>query len=169
MKAKELLRAQFEQMHQFMDMTIGDVSNEVLEKTEQGWTINSIGALYAHTVIAEDMMVNGMGRGGKLILMQDGWSDKLGIKDPKPGQGEDYKEMTIDLPMFREYANAVAKSTDDFLANASEADLSKDVDRPGGKQPYITFLANNGVIHAALHWGEIAALKGVQGLKGLPF
>ena len=169
MKAQELLREQFKQIHQFMEMTVGDVSKEALGKTEEGWTINSIGALYAHTVVAEDMMVNAMGRGGQPIVTQDGWAEKLGIDNPDPRQDEHYKEMQIDLATFSGYAKAVAESTDDFLANASEAELSKEVDGPLGKQPYITFLANIGVTHVAGHWGEIAALKGVQGLKGLPF
>lgn len=164
MKAQELLREQFKQMHQFMEMTIGDVSAEVLKKTDDAWTLNSIGAIYAHTVLSEDTMVNGM-RGAATIVSQDGWAEKLGVKDASPGQ----KEMTIDLALFREYAKAVAESTDDYLANASEEEVSKEVESPMGKQAHLTFLANIGVTHVAGHWGEIAALKGVQGLKGLPF
>ena len=66
-------------------------------------------------------------------------------------------------------AGAVAAATDDFLANATDEELNKEVDSPVGKQPFITFFANIALTHAAGHWGEIAALKGVQGLKGLPF
>ena len=47
--------------------------------------------------------------------------------------------------------------------------MEKEINGPAGKQPLITILANVGVTHGAGHWGEIAALKGVQGLKGLPF
>ena len=77
--------------------------------------------------------------------------------------------MTFDLEVFREYAKAVGTATDEFLASATDEQLEKEIDGPVGKQPYITFLANIGVTHVAGHWGEIAALKGVQGLKGLPF
>ena len=170
MKAQELLRAQFEQAHQFMEMTIGDCSQETLDQKADGWTINSVGALYAHTVLSEDAMVNGMARGTQPLLERDGWAEKLGIDDPKPMQDEHYVDMKINLPAMREFAAAVAKETDEFLANASEEELMKEIDMPGGqKAPAITFLANIGLTHIAGHWGEIAALKGVQGLKGLPF
>ncbi len=169
MEAVELLRSQFEMANQFMEMTIADCSQEVLEEKGEGWTINPIGSLYAHVYVAEDMMVNGLVRGVQPVLMSDGWQEKLGMSDPSPFQPEHYQEMKIDLPTFREYAKAVTKATDEFLASASEADLMRELDGPGGKQPALTFLAVIGLTHVAGHWGEIAALKGVQGLRGLPF
>ncbi len=169
MEAKELLRAQFQTMHQFLDMTIADCSPEVLENKDDAWTINKVGSLYAHVVLAEDMMLNGMGKGGALVLNSDGWAEKLAIENASPRQDEHLAGLTIDLEAFREYAKAVAAATDDFLANATDEQLNKEVDSPGGKQPFITFFANIGLTHIAGHWGEIAALKGVQGLKGLPF
>ncbi len=169
MEARELLRAQFQTMHQFLDMTIADCSPEVLGKKDNGWTINKIGSIYAHVVLAEDMMLSGIGPGGKPVLKSDGWSDKLGIDTASPRQDEHVADLTIDLAMFREYAKAVAAATDDFLANATDEQLNKEVESPMGKHPFITFFANIGLTHVAGHWGEIAALKGVQGLKGLPF
>ena len=169
MKAQELLRAQFEMAHQFMEMTIADCSQETLDKKPDEWTINPVGALYAHTVIAEDAMVNGMARGKQPLLERDGWAEKLGIDGSSPMQDEHYSELKINLPAMREFAAAVAKETDEFLTNASEDELMKEIDALGQKTPAIMFLANIGLTHVAGHWGEIAALKGVQGLKGLPF
>ena len=168
MEAKELLSAQFKTMHQFLDMTIADCTPEILEKKEDQWTINKIGALYAHIVLAEDVML-GMGKGGELVLKRDGWEEKLGVNAASARQDENLAGLTIDLDTFRNYAKAVGAATDDFLANATDEELTKEVDSPVGKQPFITFFANIGLTHVAGHWGEIAALKGVQGLKGLPF
>lgn len=169
MEARVLLHAQFQTIHQLLDMTIADCSPEVLEKREAGWTINKVGSIYAHTFITEDMMVNGMGKGQAPILVSDGWAEKLGIDNPNPYQDEHLANLAIDLDTFREYAKAVAQSTEDFLANATDEQLTREVDGPPGKQPFIAFFSNIGLIHIAGHWGEIAALKGVQGLKGLPF
>ena len=168
MEARELLRAQFQTIHQFMDMTIADCSPEVLEKKDEAWTINKVGSLYAHLVLSEDMML-GMGTGGDPVIKSDGWAEKLGIDDLSPRQDEHLADLTIDLKAFSEYAKAVAAATDDFLANAPDEQLNKEVESPMGKQPFITFFANIGLTHVAGHWGEIAALKGVQGMKGLPF
>ncbi|MCH8160733.1 MAG: DinB family protein [Chloroflexi bacterium] len=169
MEAKELLRDQFKTMHQFMDMTIADCSPEVLEKKEDGWTINKLGSVYAHTVLSEDMMLSGMVDGREPVLKSDGWAEKLGVDAASARQDETLAGLTVDLVAFREYAKAVAAATDDFLANATDQELNKEVDSPVGKQPFITYFANLGLTHIAGHWGEIAALKGVQGLKGLPF
>ena len=169
MEAKELLRDQFKTMHQFMDMTIADCTPEVLEKKEDGWTINKLGSVYAHTVLSEDMMLSGMVDGREPVLKSDGWAEKLGVDAASARQDEALAGLTIDLEAFRAYAKAVAAATDDFLANATDEELNKEVDSPMGKQPFITFFANIGITHVAGHWGEIAALKGVQGLKGLPF
>ena len=155
-------------MHQFLDMTIADCSPEVLEKKDDAWTINKVGSLYAHVVLSEDTMLN-MGKGGELVLKSDGWAEKLGIDDASPRQDEHLADLTIDLEAFCKYAKAVAAATDDFLANATDEQLNKEVDSPVGKRPFIVYLANFGLTHIAGHWGEIAALKGVQGLKGLPF
>ena len=169
MEAKELLRNQFKTLHQFMDMTIADCTPEVLEKTEDEWTINKIGTLYAHVYLGEDMFIQQMGKGEASILQTGDWSEKLGIENAAPRQDEHLAEVGVDLENFRAYAKAVATATDDFLANATDEQLNKEIDGPTGKQPFINFLSNIGVTHVAGHWGEIAALKGVQGLKGLPF
>ena len=169
MEAAELLRSQFEQVHQFMEMTIADCSQEVLDRKDADWTINKIGAIYTHVLIAEDVMVNSFVRGDEPLLIRDGWGEKFGITDPSPMQMEDYSDYKVDLPVLREYAAAVAKETDSFFASATEADLYKEVESPAGKMSALKFLANIGLTHVPGHWGEIAALKGVQGLKGLPF
>ena len=169
MEAKELLRDQFKTMHQFMDMTIADCTPEVLEKTDDAWTINKIGSLYAHAYLGEDTFVQAMAKGEMTILQSDGWAEKLGIENTSPMQNEDTTNLKIDLETFRAYAKAVSAATDDFLANATDEQLNKEVDTPLGKQMFITFFSNIGLTHVAGHWGEIAALKGVQGLKGLPF
>ena len=38
-----------------------------------------------------------------------------------------------------------------------------------GEMTTLQMIANVGVIHVASHWGEIAAIKGFQGLKGMEF
>ncbi len=167
MEAKELLRDQFKATREMLDETIADCTPEVADKTDDAWTINKIGSLYAHVVLSEDMMVGGMGKGGDTVLNTDGWKERLGVSSVAPSVAEELAGMTIDVEVFREYAKAVGAATDEFLTNATDEQLAKEIG--SAKQPLITVLANIGVPHIAEHWGEIAALKGVQGLKGLPF
>ena len=56
------------------------------------------------------------------------------------------------------------------MAGLTPADLERKVDTGFiGEQTIAFVLGNIGVWHVAEHNGEIAALKGAQGLKGLPF
>jgi hypothetical protein len=60
-------------------------------------------------------------------------------------------------------------ATDDFLATASDDALDAEVAAGGGKMPLGRWVGAVGVWHVMSHQGEISAVKGAQGLKGLPF
>jgi hypothetical protein len=57
---------------------------------------------------------------------------------------------------------------DEYIATLTDEELARKVQSIGGEQPIASVLALI-VIHAAGHYGEVAALKGAQGGKGLPF
>lgn len=166
MNAIELLRGQFKASHQFLDMTIADCTEEAANRKDEGWNIKPICTIYAHIAGSEDVMVNTMIRGGEPLLVRDGWGEKLGIANPSLSELD---SVTAPLSAIREYAAAVFKETDDYLSSGPEAELEREIDTPIGKMPAISFLANITATHCPSHLGEIAALKGVQGLKGLPF
>jgi hypothetical protein len=74
------------------------------------------------------------------------------------------------LPSFREYAKAVYAATDAYVAGLGPADLERKVDTGFVGEQTVGFVVGNILVwHVAEHNGEIAALKGAQGLKGLPF
>jgi hypothetical protein len=74
------------------------------------------------------------------------------------------------LPVFREYAKAVYGATDAYIARLSDSGLARKVQTGFiGEQSAAFVISNILGWHIAEHTGEIAALKGVQGLKGLPF
>ena len=78
--------------------------------------------------------------------------------------------MKLNLPAFREYAKAVYGATDAYIAALSDADLERKVHTGFIGEQTVAFVVSNILgWHVAEHNGEIAALKGVQGLKGLPF
>lgn len=167
MNAIELLRGQFKAVHQFLDMTIADCTPAAATRRDEGWNIKPIASIYAHIAASEDFMVNTFVRGVEPLLMRDGWGEKLGI----PGNPtlNNLDDFSAPLSAVREYAAAVFKATDEYLSQAEESELEREIDTPIGKMPAITFLANITATHCPGHMGEIAALKGVQGLKGLPF
>jgi hypothetical protein len=68
----------------------------------------------------------------------------------------------------REYAQAVFANTDANVAALDPASLGNKMQGPFGETTAARMLSL-GVYHLAEHSGEIAALKGIQGQKGLPF
>ena len=169
MDVKTTLQQQMQSLHGTMDAAMSDCSAEVLAGKLAGSTINSVGAVYAHTIFSEDGLVNGLVRGGTPVYFAGGWAPKVGLEMPQGGMEPDWA-VTLPLDIFRQYAAAVGKATSEYLSSATDAELERVVD-PGfaPPMPVRTLFANVLAWHLASHQGEISALKGVQGVNGLVF
>lgn len=167
MDVKTTLREQMQALHGTLEAAIRDCPAEVLAGKLPGATINSIGAIYAHTIFGEDGILNGLVRGDTPVYFAGGWAPKVGLDMPKGGMELDWA-VTLDLDLFRQYAAAVYQATDEYLATVSDDELDRIVD-PGfaPPMPVRSFVANILAWHVATHQGEISALKGVQGFNGL--
>jgi DinB superfamily len=172
MNAQETVRQQLGFWHGTLDSMLKDCSSDTVNKKLPGSTCNSIGVIFAHTVFSEDGIVNGMFEGKPPIYVAQGWEAKTGVPHPGTGPGQDpdwASKVNMDIPKFQEYAKAVYANTDAYLSSLSDADLEKKVQGPIGETTVGWFLTTILATHFPGHAGEIAALKGVQGLKGLPF
>ena len=171
MKVQDVARSQLGFWHGALGGVMGDCG-DALNKQAPNATITSIASVYAHLVWAEDSIVNGMLQGKPMMYQSDGWEAKAAVPYPaggRPAQADWATSTKMDYPKFKEYADAVFANTDSYLANVSDAELEQKVQTPIGEQTIgwaVTTLLGT---HAPQHAGEIAALKGVQGLKGLPF
>lgn len=162
-------RGQFQFTHGALEQIVADLDEKLL--SQASGTLNSPAVIYAHLVTAEDGIVNGMCLGRPPIFDAE-WAEKTGVPlKQSPRLEPDWaKTVHMNLPAFREYAQAVYAATDNAIATMEDAAADKVIDTPfGTKQPMLEFLANLGVTHAWGHMGEIAAIKGAAGLKGLPF
>ncbi len=172
MNAVELLAQQLQQARTFLDGTMADVTDEVAHAAPPG-LLNPIGATYAHLVIGEDGFVNGLLRGQAPLFAAD-WAGKTGLSQPPPdGPGWDQwaREVKADLRQVRDYASAVAGATDVWLRSLAPQDLERKIDLSAfgfGEQTMAWVLSAGVVGHVQSHWGEICALKGLQGGKGFP-
>lgn len=169
MDARDLLRAQFAWVHQLLEGTMSDCSQETADHRGEGWAISPISAVYAHIAMTQDGIVHGLVQGRPTLLESEGWDAKLGLEAAGPRDASSWADKRFDLATVRDYVAAVQAATDTFLAEAADEVLERSMETPMGEQRAIDMLANVGVVHVASHWGEIAALRGVQGEKGLPF
>jgi len=169
---KELLRQQLTGYHDILEQTIGDCGRQTLDHNPAGATITNVGSIYAHTLFAEDSIVHGMLQGKPPLYQTGDWASRTKLAMPKPGEftPEWARSVKLDLPVFQQYAKAVYAATDAYVNGLSDADLDRKVQTGFVGEQTVAFVVSNILgWHAAQHTGEIAALKGVQGLKGLPF
>jgi len=173
MNTGSVLKEQLEGAHAVLEQTMADVSEEQANWAPPG-IANPLGATYAHAVSAEDAVVNGMLRGGATLIASAS-AGKVGLSELPPTEG-DYGEwarrVKVHLPPLKGYAQVVYKSTGEWLASLSAADLERAIDLTGwglGKQSLAWVLGNILIWHIDAHCGEISCLKGLQGAKGYPF
>ena len=167
-----LLKQQIDMSHEVVDGTIADVTAEQCQECPGG-TAHPIGATYAHLTMSEDFIINMIVRGTTPLLMGE-WAGKTGVSEPPPAPGGDVfdwaNRVQVDIPKTREYAKAVYKNTQDYVATLSDDELAREVDVPGfGKNSVSFWVSLAAVVHPANHIGEISAMKGIQGAKGYPF
>jgi hypothetical protein len=179
-----ILKDSFGAARGLLDAVMGDATEAVAHWKPAG-SAHPVGATYAHVVIVSDGFVNGLLREG-VPLFASGFAGRTGVSenppmlDPRAPVQATYHEdlhrwahrVKIDLPVARAYGAAVCDAIDGWLSTLSYADLGKPVDLSGlgiGISTLGWVLHNAVVSHIASHAGEIAAIKGLQGLKGYPF
>jgi uncharacterized damage-inducible protein DinB len=176
MDAITALREQLGIAHWAMESTIDGMTLEQFRWQPSG-TANSIADNYLHTVIGEDESVHGLLQ-GMATLASSSWAGKTGISMSPPGAHGSpewagwVRDVDVDLSALREYAQAVYSATDQYVAGLTEADLDRKIDMTAyglGIQTLNWILFVFVISHVADHMGEIGVVKGLQGLKGLPF
>lgn len=170
MNAQEAVRQQLGFWHGVGGQVLGDCGDALNKKVADA-KIGSIASIYAHVVFSEDAIVNSMFQGKTPLYVEQGWEAKAGVKHPgSPMQTEDWAAgVKMDLPKFQEYAAAVFAQTDAYLAGLSDAEMQRKIQGPVGETTVGWMAVNIIATHYPSHIGEIAALKGVHGAKGLPF
>ena len=173
----QLLRGTLEVAHQTLEATMSDVTDDVANRPAPG-DANPVGSCYAHAVLAEDGIVNGMLK-GRAPLFASSWAGRTGTDRPMPmpglvegDMGEWYKSVKVDLAACREYARAVYAESEAFISSADEDTLGRTVDMSFagmGQLPLPVMFSIFVTGHLNNLCGEISALKGAAGLKGYPF
>ena len=164
MEIKEYLQKQVADAHGLLDAAITDTSNAMANTKTGGEHTNIIATVYAHVIGREDYFVQTTIQ-DKPSLWESGWAERLSINAQL---ARNWTFAIPDLSAFRAYAQAVHAATDAYLKSATPEELDLIVQVFGSERPVANVLMTI-VTHASGHAGEIATLKGMQGVKGLPF
>lgn len=171
----QALLTQMKAAHTALEQTMDDVTNEVAQFMPPG-KANPIAGTYAHIVFSEDMFLHQFLKKTQ-PLCETTFKDTTGASQIQPTDWEKaypqwLKDVKLDVAKFREYAKAVFAASEAYVESLTDADLEKDVDMSAfgmGSRKLYDFIANLITGHTYSIMGEIAALKGIQNLKGYPF
>ncbi|HEV8639210.1 MAG TPA: DinB family protein [Chloroflexota bacterium] len=166
-----VVRGSLSDAHWLLEQVVDGLAEEHLHWVPPG-TANTIAATYAHVVGSEDVFVQEILL-GRTPLGEGEWSGRAGISLRVPRRGADWFEWSrrvrVDVVTARAYAAAVYAASDAYLAGLEPDALGRPPSAPVPGGQTLGWLVNNLLVqHAALHGGEIAVLRGIQGLHGLP-
>ncbi len=166
MQLKDYLTGEMENVQRLLGLALQDLDDEVAN-WQPGGTANSIASTLAHVTNTQDHSINVRLLGGQTVFESGGWPAKTGIPiDAEKIWDEGWR---LNLDAFAEYQAALAESMGRFMDALTESDLDKEVTYTQGPRP-ATWLLRNIIFHHSLyHSGEVFTLKGLKGLKGLPF
>jgi hypothetical protein len=157
--------------HELLEMVMQDVTHEQAHWTPPGLA-NPLGATYAHAVCSEDVILHAILLGGSPLFAAQ-WKGDTGISAPQLGAEFQWaRDLEVDLPQARRYAEAVYQATEAYIRSLEEADLDREIDLTEsgfGVRKVAWILSALIIAHQNNMAGEISCLKGLQGLKGYPF
>ena len=168
MNATKYLKTQIDSMRHLLDSALKSLNDDQVSWTPPG-TLSSIGVIWLHTIAAEDAFISILADQPKLWDTK-GWAESFGLEKP-PNIGEDwhaYEQGKLTVENLQAYTEAVQKQTDDHLAAITDDVLDEKIKFFTESDPKASVWALL-VSHALEHAGEIAAIKGMQEEKGLPF
>ena len=163
MEAIDLLREQAANADSTLLRVFTPVTPEQASWRLPGSTANTIALTFLHIYVSEDDLLHRFA-GGPSLFANDGWGSRLGY-DPEAWTLRDPPDKDLMLA----YAEAVTAARRDYLATATPEQLEEEVETRQGRRKVIARLSGYLVAHKLQHTGEIAALLGCQGVKGLPF
>jgi hypothetical protein len=171
MDMKPLVKTILARNQEVLESTMADVQSEHAHWAPPGKALPR-GALYVHSLTAEDFFIQGLLKGGA-PQWESSWTGRMGRSEPRPPRGQPWddwaRRVRIDLPALREYGQAVYAATDAYIDGLSEPDLAREIEFMGRKMALAALFLGVVCTHCANYAGPVSTPKGLQGLKGYPF
>ena len=147
------------------DIALQELTPEVAH-FDAGGTTNTIAQLMARSDDGRGRRFQPQSEARHPPIETDGWAEKAGIPLER-GAGPGKDELNIEA--FAQYRESAKKSASSYIESMDLKDLDKAVEWFDGPRPAHHIIQIIVINHMLGHSGEVSTLKGVQGLKGLPF
>lgn len=171
MSAIEFIRSSLGQMHNAYNDATGDLTPEQIH-----WRANDNGCPIAfvlwHYVRTEDNIFQFVLQRKPTLWLEGGWDQKFGLERIAQGTGMSLQEAQAlrinPKEAFQEYMRSVWQASEAFLTDRDDAYLEQTTTvKPLGEMPIRNAIGNMCLTHGFTHLGEIAHLRGLQGLRGM--
>src|SRR5579871_5377244 len=160
----DFIRGQFAVVQQQLDGVMQGIDDSQFNYEPTG-ALNTIRAAYMHILYAQDGYIQEIIQGKPRLWDSGGWSVKLGVEHaPGRGNWEAIKNKIVPLVPVYGYRDEVRVAANAYLATLDKNDLERRVKTMRGESTVGEVLGLF-VTHTAGHTGEIATLKGIQGIK----
>jgi hypothetical protein len=162
----DLVRREFALMRQHVAGIIKGLTKGELIWAPPG-VVNPIGTTLLHVMTGEDRLIQSVLQGKPSLWEVDKWHERIGVIS-LPVRGHDWAGVDLTwlrAPALFAYAQVVEQTTTAYLHLLNNNDLEEQVDVYGQEQSRAEALFSI-IIHNTSHTGEIAALKGLQGMQG---
>ena len=168
METLQFIRSAVDAVNGMVGTAMNDLTDEVIN-WHPGGTANTIAQLLAHMVTGQDLLVNDkLVPGGGKTLHESGWAERTGIPLDR-SQIWQRDAWRLNLAAFDDFRLEVAAGAVRRLETTMAADLDRQASWiRGPDRPVALMWQTIFVNHGFGHCGEISAIKGMQGLKGLP-
>jgi len=166
MNAVDAIRHEARDSYEWLERIVSDVSPE-----QAGWSppgsANSIAVNYAHIVVNTDVDVTRYFHGKTPLLEAGGWIERLGLNPRKLDDMD--ATIGLDWTLLHEYGLLVQQQIQEQADALTQADLDRSFqmipESLGIWKGYDIYALHIGR-HVWMHGGEIACIKGLQGLRG---
>ena len=170
----EMLGPHIQRLHEALETATTDLTPEQLHwRPPEGG--NHVAFALWHYVRTEDNLVRFVLQDRRpTVWLEEGWNERFGLDRVLQGTGMSAEEAAaIRIPSIEEflpYMRAVWRSTDEYLASITDADLERVFTfRPMGEMLAIQVLMETVLTHGFSHLGEMWLLRGMQRMQGSPF
>jgi hypothetical protein len=163
MNGTDYAKLHMEQSFWLTNICADGMTEEQYNYVPQG-NCNSPAKSHVHALATVDFFVNIILKGGKARWPAVAQEHGLPVNALEIWK----HEGTIPYAAIKAYGQEVQKDAVEYTASISESDLDRRVNTPFGEQSAGWLLQLAGM-HAVGHSGDVATVKGMQGLKGLPF
>lgn len=130
-----------------------------------GGTANSAAKSHVHALTSLDFFITGTVQGKPLL-----WGEFAAANELPANPMEIWAfEGTVPVEAMKEYAKSIQDNALEYVGSLSDADFDREIETQFFGKKSVAWLVQLAGMHAVGHAGDMAAVKGMQGLKGLPF